>query len=65
MLGFCLNVFVFTAGERKTSYQFGVHTESQWNTRSEWIIAAQSDREMKEWIDAFKVSYVCVKYIIQ
>ena len=43
------------SGERKTSYQFAIHTESQWNKRSEWVIAAQSDREMKDWIDAFKV----------
>ena len=44
------------SGERKTSFQFTIHTESTWNKRMDWILAAQSEREMKEWILAFKVS---------
>lgn len=64
-MSLCSLCLYSTVGERKTSYQFAIHTESQWNKRSEWVIAAQSDREMKEWIDAFKVKqailvFVCV-----
>ena len=44
------------AGERKLSFQFTVHTESSWNKRSNWVMAAQSEREMKDWINAFKVA---------
>ena len=47
-------VDVFT-GERKQSFQFTVHTESSWNRRPDYVIAAQSENEMKEWIAAFKV----------
>ena len=43
------------AGERKQSFQFTVHTESTWNKRPNWVLAGQSEREMKEWIAAFKV----------
>ena len=43
------------AGERKQSFQFTVHTESSWNKRADWVFAGQSEREMKEWITAFKV----------
>lgn len=46
---------LFIAGERKQSFQFTIHTESSWNKRSDWVLAAQSEREMKEWIAAFKV----------
>ena len=42
-------------GERKQSFQFTVHTESSWNKREDWVFAGQSEREMKEWITAFKV----------
>jgi hypothetical protein len=50
-------LFVFlSSGERKTSFQFTIHTESTWNKRMDWVLAAQSEREMKDWILAFKVS---------
>lgn len=45
----------FISGERKQSFQFTVHTESSWNKRSDYVFAGQSEREMKEWITAFKV----------
>ena len=32
-----------------------MHTESTWNKRANWVFAGQSEREMKEWITAFKV----------
>ena len=52
-----LTVALFlSSGERKTSFQFTIHTESTWNKRMDWILAAQSEREMKDWIQAFKVS---------
>ena len=43
------------ADERKQSFQFTVHTESSWNKRADYVIAAQSEREKKDWIDAIKV----------
>ena len=43
------------SGERKQSFQFTVHTESSWNKRKDYVIAAQSDAEMKQWVAAFKV----------
>ena len=45
-----------STGERKHSFQFTIHTESSWNRRPDFVLASQSEREMKEWIIAFKVS---------
>ena len=47
---------VFILGERRTSHQFILHTESTWNKKADWTLAAQSESEMKDWILAFKVS---------
>ena len=33
-----------------------IHTESTWNKRADWLVAAQSESDMKEWILAFKVN---------
>ena len=49
------NLFFLSSDERKQSFQFTVHTESSWNKRSDWVLAGQSEREMKDWISAFKV----------
>lgn len=51
-----LKIFFPGTGERKLSFQFTVHTESSWNKRSNWVMAAQSEREMKDWINAFKLA---------
>lgn len=51
-----LQVFFPGLGERKTSFQFTIHTESTWNKRMDWVLAAQSEREMKDWIQAFKLA---------
>ena len=51
----CLHCCVVFVGERKQSFQFTVHTESQWNSRNDWVMAAVNEKEMKEWIEAFKV----------
>ena len=54
---FYIHIFTcFCPGERKQSFQFTVHTESSWNKRADWVFAGQSEREMKEWIAAFKVN---------
>ncbi len=50
-----LLLLLLLTGERKQSFQFTVHTESSWNRRPDYVVAAQSEREMKEWISAFKV----------
>ena len=44
-----------TVGARKQSFQFIIHTESAWNKRNNYVIAAQTNSEMKQWITAFKV----------
>ncbi|XP_065889598.1 uncharacterized protein [Dysidea avara] len=42
-------------GEHKDqTYQFTVHTESQWNKRANYVLAATSDFEMNQWVQAFK-----------
>lgn len=60
----CVYVYVYVyVGERKQSFQFTVHTESSWNKRADWVFAGQSEREMKDWITAFKVEHkwhICV-----
>ena len=53
-----LSVSVSSAGERKQSFQFTVHTESSWNKRNDYIMAAQNDAEMKAWVAAFKVGFL-------
>jgi hypothetical protein len=45
-----------SAGERKQSFQFIVHTESAWNKRNNYVIAAQTNVEMKQWVTAFKMA---------
>jgi hypothetical protein len=50
-------------GERRTSYQFILHTESTWNKKADWTLAAQTEGEMKDWILAFKVSINCSKRV--
>ena len=50
-----LSLFLSAVGERKQSFQFVVHTESAWNKRNNYVIAAQTNVEMKEWVTAFKV----------
>lgn len=50
-----LPISVPPTGERKQSFQFTVHTESSWNKRNDYIMAAQNDAEMKAWVAAFKV----------
>ena len=32
-----------------------LHTESTWNKKADWTLAAQMEGEMKDWILAFKV----------
>ena len=51
-----LKVFYPAVGEREQSFQFVVHTESSWNKRDDYVIAAQSEFEMKEWVEAFKLA---------
>ena len=47
---------IFILGERTTSHQFILHTESTWKKKADWTLAAQTESEMKDWILAFKVS---------
>jgi hypothetical protein len=37
-------------------YQFTLHTDSSWNKRKDWSIAASTEKEMKEWILAFETA---------
>ncbi|XP_003385233.1 PREDICTED: uncharacterized protein LOC100635519 [Amphimedon queenslandica] len=44
-------------GEKKFSaFQFNVHTESTWNKRRDWGMAASTEKEMKEWMEAFELA---------
>lgn len=52
------------AGERKQSFQFTVHTESSWNKRNNYVMAAQNDAEMKAWVTAFKVDITYINVCI-
>lgn len=39
-----------------SSYQFSIHSESAWNKRSDYVIAATNEKDMKQWIEAFKMA---------
>jgi hypothetical protein len=41
-------------GSTKRPYQFTLETKNSWNKRSEYILAASSEAEQKEWITALK-----------
>ncbi|CAI8015305.1 Probable serine/threonine-protein kinase DDB_G0272282 [Geodia barretti] len=45
-----------SASARKQSFQFIIHTESAWNKRNNYVIAAQTNSEMKQWLTAFKLA---------
>ena len=38
-------ISIFILGERRTSHQFILHTESTWNKTADWTLAAQSESE--------------------
>jgi hypothetical protein len=50
-------------GSTKRPYQFTLETKNSWNKRSEYILAASSEAEQKEWITALKVNvtYISTK----
>eukprot|EP00731_Ephydatia_muelleri_P023146 Em0015g729a len=40
----------------KQPFQFVVHTESTWNNRCDWILAAVKAEELQDWITAFQLA---------
>ena len=42
--------------KEKQPFQFLVHTESTWNNRCDWVLAAVKAEDLQDWITAFQLA---------